>query len=95
MVNQATAGNSLGQAPGPVGMLSKMSGRLIAFYSDDLADALVDDLLREAAIDMNKIEEKERNKYQQKESAQLAEAIMEQIADYKAQEHLMETRWTN
>ena len=27
----------LSEAPGPLGMLSKMSGRYVAFYADDLA----------------------------------------------------------
>lgn len=63
MVHHANAGNSLSSAPGPVSMLSKMSGRLIAFYADDLADAIVEDLLADAAVDMNKIEAKERDKY--------------------------------
>jgi hypothetical protein len=44
-------------------MLSKMGGRLIAFYADDLADALIEDLLMDAALDMNKIEAKEKDKY--------------------------------
>lgn len=68
LVQQANAGNSLSSAPGPVGMLSKMGGRLIAFYADDLADALIEDLLMDAALDMNKIEAKEKDKYAQKET---------------------------
>jgi len=34
---------------GPLGMLSKMGGRLISFYADDLADMLLQDFLGETA----------------------------------------------
>jgi hypothetical protein len=44
-------------------MLSKMSGRLIAFYADDLADLLLEDFLGETAKDLQSIEAKERQKY--------------------------------
>ena len=58
---------SLSNAPGPVGMLSKMSGRLIAFYADDLAELLLEDFLRETANDLQDIEAKEKHKYGQKQ----------------------------
>jgi len=32
---------------GPVSMLSKMGGRLISYYADDLADLLLEDFLKE------------------------------------------------
>jgi hypothetical protein len=33
-------------------MLSKMGGRLINFYSDDLAEMLLDDFLKETALEL-------------------------------------------
>ena len=39
--------SKLSDQPGPVGMLSKMGGRLIAFYADDLASMLLEDFLTE------------------------------------------------
>jgi hypothetical protein len=48
-------------------MLSKMSGRLIAFYADDLAELLLEDFLRETANDLQEIETKEKHKYGQKQ----------------------------
>ena len=38
MVKSAGHHQSLSSQPGPVGMLSRMGGRLISFYADDLAD---------------------------------------------------------
>lgn len=37
---------------GPIGMLSKMGGRLITFYADDLAELMLDDFLIETAKDL-------------------------------------------
>lgn len=37
----------LSEQPGAVGMLSKMGGRLIAFYADDLAKLMFEDFLTE------------------------------------------------
>jgi hypothetical protein len=44
--------SKLSDQPGPVGMLSKMGGRLIAFYADDLANLLLEDFLTETARDL-------------------------------------------
>ena len=43
---------SLSSHPGPVSMLSKMGGRLISFYADDLADLLFEDFLDETVVDL-------------------------------------------
>lgn len=37
---------------GPVGMLSRMGGRLINFYADDLAELLFDDFLMEVVLEL-------------------------------------------
>lgn len=37
---------------GPLGMLSKMGGRLINFYADDLAELLLNDFLAETALEL-------------------------------------------
>ena len=37
-------------------MLSKMGGRLITFYADDLANLLFEDILSETVADLQKIE---------------------------------------
>ena len=37
---------------GPLGMLSKMGGRLINFYSDDLTELLLDDFLKDTALEL-------------------------------------------
>jgi len=53
-------------------MLSKMGGRLIAFYADDLADLLLEDFLKETVHDLQKIEEQDRKQYAKKETEILA-----------------------
>jgi hypothetical protein len=37
---------------GPIGMLSKMGGRLITFYADDLAELMLNDFLIEVALEL-------------------------------------------
>jgi len=37
---------------GPISMLSKMGGRLINFYSDNLSEMLLDDFLIEVAMEL-------------------------------------------
>jgi len=44
---------------GPLGMLSKMGGRLISFYADDLADLLLQDFLVETALELQNMESKQ------------------------------------
>ena len=56
MVKRTGAHKSLSQQPGPVGMLAKMGGRLITFYSDDLANLIFEDILQETVIDLQRIE---------------------------------------
>ena len=43
---------------GPIGMLSKMGGRMMHYYSDDLTEMLLDDILADTVIEMNKLEDK-------------------------------------
>lgn len=45
-------------------MLSKMGGRLISFYADDLAELLLNDFLHETAVDLQRIEKLEVKNYQ-------------------------------
>ena len=40
------------RAKGPIGMLAKMGGRLINFYSDELTNLLLDDFLKDTAIEL-------------------------------------------
>jgi hypothetical protein len=35
-----------------MGMLSKMGGRLVAFYADDLAEMILEDYLTETVMDL-------------------------------------------
>jgi hypothetical protein len=35
-----------------MGMLSKMGGRLVAFYADDLAEMILEDYLMETVLDL-------------------------------------------
>lgn len=72
----------LSDQPGPVGMLSKMGGRLIAFYADDLADLLFEDFLTETVKSLQTIEVKARDKFSMKETEKLANNILDVIKEY-------------
>lgn len=60
--------SKLSDQPGPVGMLSKMGGRLIAFYADDLATMLLEDFLTETVKDLQVNEERSRKQLTEEES---------------------------
>jgi hypothetical protein len=51
-VGKLGALGSLGARGGPIGMLSKMGGRLISFYADELADLMLNDFLGDTAIEL-------------------------------------------
>ena len=44
--------DKLSQDNGKIGMLSKMGGRLMHYYVDDLTEMMLDDILRETAIEL-------------------------------------------
>lgn len=53
---------------GPVGMLSRMGGRMISFYADDLADLLLNDFLGETALELQKLEKDALKDYSNEEA---------------------------
>jgi len=63
-------------------MLSKMAGRLITFYADDLSALLLEDILSETVADLQKIESKSRKQYQEKETEAVVKDILGLLADY-------------
>jgi len=77
---------SLSGQPGPVGMLSKMAGRLITFYSDDLAQLIMEDILTETVADLQRIETLTRRDYAEKETTIVVNDILSMLADYQAEE---------
>ena len=66
---------ALSSQPGPVGLLSKMAGRLITFYADDLASLLFEDILSETVQDLQKIESQTEKVYKEKHT----EGVMKDI----------------
>ena len=89
------AHSSLSSQPGPVGMLSKMAGRLITFYADDLAGLLFEDLLTETVQDLQNIEGKARKEYAEKETESCMKEILGVLAEYQAEEQEVDMRWSN
>ena len=63
-------------------MLSKMAGRLITFYADDLAGLLLEDILTETVQDLQSIEGKTRKQYAEKETETVVKDILGMLADY-------------
>lgn len=76
-------------------MLSKMGGRYVAYYADDLAAMLLDDILKDAAQDFNKIEQKSRKERASKEAEVLATDILTKIGSFKEEASHIDTRWGN
>ena len=76
----------LSAQPGAMGMLSKMGGRLVAFYADDLAEMILEDYLMETVLDLQKNEENERKSLSDEEGKQLADNILKVIQNYQVEE---------
>lgn len=49
-----------------------MGGKLINFYSEDLTNLLLDDILHDCVVDLQKIEQMEKQKQVTQESKELA-----------------------
>ena len=86
---------SLSGQPGPVGMLSKMAGRLITFYADDLANLLFEDILSETVRDLQKIESQTQKVYREKHTEGVMKDILGVLAEYQAEEQKVDMRWSN
>lgn len=91
MVNEP----SLRKVSGPIGMLSKMGGRLISFYADDIAELFLDDFLKDTAKELMRIESLQRDKYVGEEAKCMAENMLKAIVDYQSEEQLLSMKWTN
>jgi hypothetical protein len=70
------AGSLSNQDSGPIGMLSKMGGRYIHYYSDELTDMLLNDILLETVVELQDIEQKMKKTVVEGESKQLAEDLL-------------------
>ena len=66
-------------------MISKMGGRLIHYYADDLTDMLLDDVLLDTVMELQLVEQKERETNTIHESKQLAENLMKHIVDFQGE----------
>lgn len=94
-VKNASFGQGLGSTPGPLGMLSKMGGRFISFYAEDLSDMLFEDFLTETVKELQRIEKIAQKEYKDNEVKQMADDMLLMVADFQADEHLVDTRWNN
>jgi hypothetical protein len=61
---------------GPLSMLSKMGGRLINFYADDIADLMLEDFLAETALELQRMEQNALKDYSGEEAKHVAEALL-------------------
>lgn len=72
-----------------------MGGRLIAFYSDDLAALLLDDFLTETILDLQKIEARQSKQVSTEETQKLVDNMLGVISAYQQEELSMETKYCN
>jgi len=94
-VKQSRLQGALSGQPGPVGMLSRMAGRLITFYADDLASLIMEDILSETVADLQKIETLTRRQYAEKETEKVVNDILELLTEYQAEEQKIDMRYSN
>ena len=75
----------LSQNAGRIGMISKMGGRMMHYYADDLTEMLLDDILKETVFELQDIENKERDNQAVHESKQLAENLLKHVTDFQSE----------
>lgn len=95
ILSVGSSNTSISKIPGPMSMLSKMGGRLISFYADDLTELLLNDFLIDTATELQKIEASERKDYSGQEARHLADTLLKTLVDYQGEESLIEMRWNN
>jgi hypothetical protein len=94
-IARATHGGNLsGVEQTGIGMISKMGGRMIHYYSDDLTDLLLDDILADTVRELQANEQKARIQVKNTESKDLAENLLMHIAEYQNEEHVVSQKWT-
>lgn len=76
-------------------MISRISGRYISFYADDLASMLLDDILVDTVKELEVIEKQTRKVYVGEESKVLAEDMLVMISSYQNDVHTVMNKWSN
>jgi hypothetical protein len=74
-------------------MISRISGRYISFYADDLAEMLIDDILEDTAVELDNIEKVTRKVYAGEEAKCLAEDAISMMVNYGNQVDMVEKKW--
>jgi hypothetical protein len=72
-----------------IGMISKIAGRYISFYSDDLAELLLDDILEETVYEMQNIENQTKKTYLNNQQQVMAQEMMNMLIDYQNDEEVV------
>lgn len=81
-ISNANAYSRKRNLPGGLSMISKMSGRLINFYSDDLAEMLLDDFLIETALELQKLEKDALKDFSSEEAKFVAQNLLHTLVEY-------------
>ena len=76
-----------------LGMISRLSGRYISFYADDLAEMLIDDLLEDTAEELDKIERVTRKIYAGEEAKTMAEDALLMMQVIEKEMFEVEEKW--
>lgn len=80
--DQGTLRGLLSQQEGKIGMMARMGGKLMNYYSDDLTEMLLDDFLEDIVRDLQNIESKERKKQIVHHSKQLASDLLKHVTEF-------------
>lgn len=91
----SSSGSKLSEQPGAVGMLSKMSGRYVAFYAEELAAKMLEDFLAETVQDLQRIEEKQKQRVSAEDAEEMARQMLDVLAEYQGEGEALETKWGN
>jgi hypothetical protein len=64
-------------------MVSRISGRFISFYADDLSDMIVDDILDDLVLELQSIENKSDKTYITPENQLIAQDLLQMVFEYE------------
>jgi hypothetical protein len=65
-----------------LGMISRIAGRYVSFYSDELAEMLLDDMLEDTVYEMQHIENQTKKTYLNEQQQIIAQEMMSMLVDF-------------
>ena len=73
--------------------MARMGGKLINYYSQDLTQLLLDDILKEVAIDLQNCEKKQKRRKEANQGQKLAQDLLGHLVDYQNSNYALQQKY--